>query len=296
MILHPARYQAAPLTCDCLDACDQSLIHDSRSGDTVCTSCAKVVEAFAFDERPEWFDDQAARAGPIHRLDAFLGITSSTSTFIPRYTKYQAPDPHKTLKLGLKEVERFAAFLRYDPDAQICLQAKQVYTDFATARKKKGCCIRENQRSLAAACSLYFGCKLVGGARTISEIAAVLSLPNEQCIDMSKMIRNELVDTPYHDAMCTAVQPRDMLFRALQVLEFKDSSLKRDILKLCHTLFEGIEQQHALEGRRPETVCAAVLYRACARNGMPEARSQILKACDITSATLKKALKDWPSE
>jgi transcription initiation factor TFIIIB Brf1 subunit/transcription initiation factor TFIIB len=276
-----------------LEPDERDLVHDSRSGDTICTACAKVVEAYAFDQRPEWYGESASRAGPVDAYAPFLGSGHNVSA--GRHTKYQEPDPHKTTRLGLKEIERCGAILRLDPNHQICMYAKQLYTDFTAARKAEGCCIRESQRPCAAACALYYGCKLagVGTARTIAEIAAATSLATDSCIDMTKLYRHALVGKPYHDGMCSAVQPEDVLMRALETVEFAQPDHKRAVIKTCHTLFKTVHDRHALEGRRPETVCAAVMYRAFEHLKLKTTREAIFKACGITNATLKKALKDW---
>ena len=290
MSFHLARYHAPPPSCDCMEVAEQNLVHDSRSGDTICTECARVVETHAFDQRPEWYGDASSRAGHVDKFEDFLG----QQTVPVRHVRYQEPDPHKNTRAGLKHVERCGSMLHLDPNHQICMHAKRIYTDFVAARKAEGCCVRENQRICAAACALYFGCKIAGSgcARTIAEIAAVVSLSSESCVDMTKAFRNALVGKPYHDAMCTAVQPEDVLMRALETVTFEKSEHKFAVMRESYALFARVKERNALEGRWPETVCAAVLFRSFEKVGIKTTKETVFKACGITNATLTKALND----
>jgi transcription initiation factor TFIIIB Brf1 subunit/transcription initiation factor TFIIB len=244
------------------------------------------------DQRPEWYDDAGARAG-VDKFEPFLGPQIAPG----RNIRYHEPDQHKNTKLGLQQVEFCGSKLHLDSDHQICTTAKKIFADYAESRKAQGRGIRENERLCAAACALYFGCKSNERPgdrfpRTIKEISGACGVPVQSCVDMVKSFKALLVDKPYTKLLFTTVNPEDVLVRALNGIDFKVSVDRHAVAKTARVFFERIKARHLLEGRTPETVCAAVLYRSFEINGIKVMKKSIYKACNVTGVTLNKALDD----
>lgn len=282
------------MECDCLyPEEDQDLVTDTRSGDTICTSCARVVEGHMIDQRPEWYDDVGARAGPADKFEPYIGPQIDTG----RGIRYHDPDPHKNTKIGLALVETCASKLYLDPDHQMTKTAKTFYADFAEARKAGNRTIRENQRVCAAAVALYFGCKSHErhgdrNPRTIKEISTACDAPLHTCADLIKDYKMMLMNKPYFKLLFTTVNPRDLLTRALNGITFKDRGERSSIEQRSLAYFDAIKTRGLLEGKVPQTVCSAVVYRSFQDAGIKIMKKDVYEACGVSSVTMNKALAD----
>lgn len=292
----PTQRFVGPGGCDCSHLEDQQLIEDSRSGDTVCMTCACVVEAHMMDDHPEWFDDIQARADKVGRYELFLG--PSGNIVPPSKKRYTDPDEHKNTRFGLKLVESFATKLGLDAEHKISMSAKGFYTDYAAARKLKSRTIRELERPAAAACALYFGCKAherVGDRypRSIKEIGNYCEVSHQDCTDLLKSYKQLLADKPYIKLLFTTVSGDGLLQRAINGLpQFSNASERMKLYKRATDIFEIVKSKDLLEGRTPETVCSAVLYHACELEKIKVTKKIIHTACGVSNVTLNKALTD----
>ena len=292
----PRQRFVGPGGCDCADLEDQQLIEDSRSGDTICTTCACVVEAHMMDQRPEWYDDMNSRAEKVGRYDMFLGPSGNMVS--PSKKRYTDPDEHKNTRLGLKQIEAHAGKLGLDADHQICMSAKGFYTDYAVVRKLKSRTIRELERPAAAACALYFGCKSherIGDRypRSIKEISSQCDVSLQECTDLLKSYKHLLADKPYIKLLFTTVSGDGLLQRAINGLPpFRDHAERMRVIKRASEIFDIIKSKDLLEGRTPETVCSAVLYRSCELEGIKVTKKMVHTACGVCNITMNKALAE----
>jgi transcription initiation factor TFIIIB Brf1 subunit/transcription initiation factor TFIIB len=295
----PVRRVVGPGGCDCVSIEDQHLIEDSRSGDTICTTCACVVEAHMMDHRPEWYDESNARSEKRGRYDALLG--SSGNIVENSKKRYAEPDVHKNVRLGLKQVEAFGATLNLDSEHQMCLSAKEFYRDYAFARKDQGRSIREVERPAAAACAIYFGCKSHERAgdrypRSIKEISGLCGVPLQECTDLLKSYKSVLADKPYVKLLFTTVSGDGLLQRAINGLSpAPDAAERSRVTKRAMCIFDTIKSKDLLEGRTPETVCSAVLFYSCELEGVKVTKRMIYTACGVSNVTLNKALTELKS-
>lgn len=282
-----------PGGCDCISLEDQQLVESC--GETVCTTCARVVESCLFDQRPEWFEDHLSRAAGPGRYDF---LDDSNGAVAPAGKKrYAGPDKHKHTREGLKRVEQCAATLELPSDHQMCETAKRMYADYAAARTAQGRSIRETERLAAAACAVYFGCKTHERAgdrnpRTIKEVSGHCQIPLPDMADMMKSYKALLSGKPYFRLLFTTVSGDDLLVRAAGGIPFGDDAEKHRVLKRARDVMEIVRTNHYLEGRTPETVCCAVLYRACELTGVKIAKRDVYWACAVSNVTLNKALRD----
>lgn len=288
-----------PGGCDCSLLEDQRLVHDQSSGDTICTTCANVVEEHAMDGGPEWYTDATARAANVGRYDQFLG--GSNGAVVPDNKKrYAEPDTTKNMRAGFLEIERCGSLLGMDGEHQMCLAAKRFFTDYATARKAQGRGIRETERTAAAACSLYFGCKSHERAgdrfpRTIKEISGQCGVALQDCTELAKSFKSLLADKPYSKLLFTTVTAEDLLMRAAGGIAFETTAERNTVLKKARSIFEAVKAGDYLEGRTPETVCSAVLYRAFELTGVNTkkmTKKMVYTACAVSNVSLNKGLDD----
>ena len=281
---------SGPGGCDCVHLEDQVVVH-TREGDAVCTTCARVIEACAMDQGPEWWGAEAAR-GVVPGRDDVLGLESSNGAVFSSKKRYAAPDPHRATRAGLREVERCAGCMGIGSDHVVCVTAKTVYTDYAETRRAAGRTVRETERLAVAACSLYFGCKHERVSRSIKEISGLCQVALQECTDLLKSFKTMLGEKPYARMLFATVDAGDLLVRAVSGIAFDSEAEKRKILKKAREVFDTVVRGDLLEGRAPETVCSAVLYRAFELEGIKTTKKIVYSACAVSNVTLNKALKD----
>ena len=84
-----------------------------------------------------------------------------------------------------------------------------------------------------------------------------------------------------------------MLQRAINGLPpFSDAAERMKLFKRATEIFDVVKSKDLLEGRTPETVCSAVLYRACELENIKVTKKMIHTACGVSNVTLNKALTD----
>lgn len=275
------------MECDCENLLDQKLLWSSDQ--CVCTTCARVVDAHPMEQGPEWFEDQHARCSPVGRNDTFVPDLPSV---IVEGTKRAPPDPHKSLRTGLHDVDACAILIGLTPDHQMTVRAKQVFSDFVSAQKSAKRTIRKRDLRMYAAVSVYFGCKIhehecARNPRTIQEIAAKCQVPPKQCTDAVKLFKTLLRHEPYGPLLFRTVTANDLFTRALQSVPLTPKE-KCKVLNVCKELYSTTND--ILAGRTPETICCVCLFMACEKMGIAVERSVIYNACAVSSTTLKNAL------
>jgi transcription initiation factor TFIIIB Brf1 subunit/transcription initiation factor TFIIB len=243
------------------------------------------------DQGAEWYSETTARAGGLGRDEAFLpGGSNGGAVKDPTTRIRRAVDPNAAARLGLRELERLAERIGVQADHAICQDGKRFYADYAEARKAAGRSVRETERSPAAASALYFGAKSTGYARSIKEIASNCDVPLGECMELLKNFKVVLGDKPYAQALFRTVCARDLLTRALGGIAFETRDHRNVVFRAANRLFDRVADQGALEGRTPETVCGAVVYRACDENNMKISKKVVYTACGISNVTLNKCL------
>lgn len=286
------RTETGPAGCDCPTSEEANPVYDSHTGDYVCTTCARVIESHCIDEGQDWFGAENARAVAPHR-DAEFVSTDNGAVFRGK-RRFAAPDPDKKLRQWLKEVERCAAALHFDAEHQVTVAAKRFFVDHFQARATHRKRLQESDKQAAAACAVYFGCKThdLGVARSIKEISGNCGVPINKCTDMLRSYKAMVGDRDYAATLFKTVRPEDLLLRALGGLRLEHRQ-KMQVDKAARDLFALVSTKGLLEGKTPETVCAAVVYLALEQRGVTGiAKAAVAKACAISDVTLNKAFKE----
>jgi transcription initiation factor TFIIIB Brf1 subunit/transcription initiation factor TFIIB len=276
------------MNCDCANLSEQNLLWSSDQ--CVCTTCARVVEAHPMEQGPEWFDDAQARCPTLGRYDAYLPDLPGV---VFEGKKKRARDPHKTLKTGLRLVDTCSLQLGLTPDHKMTASAREIFTDFVHGRKKTKKTIRQRDLKVYAAVAMYFGCKIHEQScdrhpRTIREIAASCEVTSKCCTDAIKEFKTVLSDACYAMLLFRTVTAEDLFVRALASLSLPPKQ-KCAVQKMCTELYAKFND--ILAGKTPETVCCVCLFVACERSGVDVDKTDVHKACAVSSATLKNALQ-----
>jgi len=187
-----------------------------------------------------------------------------------------------------------------EPMHQITVRAKQFFTDFCRGRRASGRCVRESERTAAVCCALYFGFKAGVSAnsrhpRGMKEVAQWCGVPIQSCNDMKKNFIAILKDMPYAEQLFHSVRANDLFVRALANIPLNIPEKQR-VLNACESIHDNILKRNLLEGKTPETVCSAVLYKACMKTGIQATKRMIYQACSISNVTLNKVLSELDKE
>lgn len=276
------------MECDCLEY-DEGNTVQTREGDIVCRQCGRVVESHVLDMRPEWYDAESSRVGGVGRDDFLLGGTSR-STVPPNKRRLAPPDPHKHVKMGLREIERLIGKFHLDPECTVSSAAKEMYRDYSDARQSENRTIRETERTAAAAVALYYGFKCEQYPRTVKEMSGMCDVGLKQLDKLLKDFLKLLVGKPYFKKMLATVHAKDVVIRVLNHIDFKTEADKNKVLKRAREMFETVSNASILDGHTPDTVCGAVLYRTVQELGISISKKNIFAACNVSSVTLSKAL------
>lgn len=287
----PERYRADPLRCDCIDIESQQLV-ETREGDVVCQVCARVVESHVIDMRPEWYNAENSRAGGVGRDDFLLGSSSGAAVVPPNKSRFAEPDPHKHIRLGLKEIERLVGLFRLDTECNICKSAKEMYRDYCVARTEENRTIRESERTAAAAVALYYGFKVEKVPRTVKEILATCGIVAGSLDKLIKNYRKLLATKPYFSSLLQSTVAKDVVVRVFNNIDFSSAEEKNKIMKRSQELFELVSSKGILDGKSPDTVCSAVVYKAAQEAGAAVTKKMVYKACCVSNVTLNKALAE----
>lgn len=282
--------------CDCVTFAEQRVVENYQTGDTVCTTCACVVHGHRMDQQPEWYDDTSGRAAGPGRLDDFLGPMGGA--VVTTNKRLMEPDSQKNLRAGLLEVERCAGLVGLPTGHTIVQSAQQLYTDYYTARKAAGRTVRETERTVSAACAVYFGCKSHESSayrhpRSVKEISGHCRVSVQEVTEHLKSFKTYLASTPYAKLLFTSVNAEDLLTRAIDGLQLDIDTCK--VRQKALDILQVIKARDLLEGRTPETVCSAALYKACESLNIKVPKKAVHTACGVSNVTLNKALSDLGS-
>lgn len=269
----------------------------TRDADMVCTGCGTVLQSHMFDERPEYYNDLSqARFTPPSCDDALLGIEGKV-TLQRRPSRATAVTESATIracKAGFADIERFAARMGLDRDHSMIVSAKEMYKDFYAKKK-----IREDQRLAHAACAVYLGCKAHAQAcdrhpRSLREMEDLCGRPLH---DVVKSYKNVLGGEKYFKLLLQGVRPVDVLPRKMEAVASAIKTMTsvhlRTLGKEARDLFQRIDAEHALEGRTPEAICAAVLFHICSdKLKISVNKRTVADAVGVAPLTLTNTLKD----
>lgn len=149
-------------------------------------------------------------------------------------------------------------------------------------------------RHRAAGC-VYFACKLDAVSRAENEVADALDIPRKDLQRANKALRRLLVDRPYAREMLHGVRPVSLIPRFLQAVSLDLTQAARAqvpwhaVRTRAETIAAQVERECGLDGKKPQSVCAALLVAALAPWLIIEP-GRVATVCGISSGAVESAL------
>lgn len=261
---------------------------DPRSGDRICTACGRVLEALMMVETYGDIDrtHEEAEFGPSVTFESVKGVHKSTLSRVFR----EDEGARRRIRNGLKFVD--------DLGSQLHLVERTI----AWARELMKDSLEKNSvradaklRCRAAGC-IYFGCKIDGVDRGENEVADALGVYRKDLQTSNKQLRKLLADKSYAPSMLQGVRPVSLVPRLIQAV---GDLLPADVRKTVdwhstrvkvEELACRVERHCNLEGKKPQSVCAALLVRVMEPWGLTSAG--ISEVCGVSMGAVESALVD----
>lgn len=270
------------MKCDCGVG---DYVTDAASGDVVCRQCGVVVEAHIFDERLEFYSEDAGpRAGPQECW--LLPPRPIVLDRVPhRRRALSDVDAHSSVRQLFAVVDgqghRFSGDVRET--------AKMLCRDFAATRT-----VKEDSRPLFAAAALYLATKMHGNGvgRSKKEIAsdfAQLGVTENALTVTSKLFKDVLHGAPYAADLMKGLEASDLIFRSVDRLDV-DHATRQQLKTLALNIMEQVPLTR-VEGKTPSSVRSGVVSCAVKKMGLKLTKKHMAKSCMVSGATLAKMTK-----
>jgi transcription initiation factor TFIIIB Brf1 subunit/transcription initiation factor TFIIB len=264
---------------------------DRGSGDRICTACGRVLEALMFMESYADIErtHEEAEFGPSVTFESVRGVHKSTLSRVFR----EEEGTSRRVRHGLKFVDDLGSQLNLVE--QTLAWARELMRD---SLHKNSVRADAKLRCRAAGC-LYFGCKIDGVDRGENEVADALGLYRKDLQTSNKQLRKLLADKPYARSMLQGVRPVSLVPRMIQAA---GDLLSPDVRKTVdwyavrvqvEDLAGHVERHCNLEGKKPQSVCAALLVKVMEPWGLTSAG--ISEVCGVSVGAVESALADVKS-
>lgn len=277
----------------CPDYVPGSEFVDTVTGDCICTRCGRVLESHMILENlPSYADCMRTGAATEyeHLESPWMQIKGVHKSVIA-----QSLDSGPAEKKGCDMVIKLGKEL--DLVDRTVSWAKELMRD---ALGKEQVRAQQRLRSLGAGC-LYFACKLDGVDRGENEIADRLGIDRKNLQKSNKKLRALLAEKPYARTMLHGVRPSALIPRMLQaVLGLTDmtSGDHRDKMRLrarVESLAADVERVCCLDGKKPQSVCAAMIALVFEKQQRSVPLSRLAAACGVSVGALDGSLQELRS-
>jgi transcription initiation factor TFIIIB Brf1 subunit/transcription initiation factor TFIIB len=259
---------------------------DAASGDRICTRCGRVLEGHMM----------VSTFADVQRITEATVVDANTAggTGFDR-----VPGVHRGTLAGdlarrrarhaMELVDEVGNVLRLS-ERTLCW-ARELMRDSLERHSVRG---DSKLRDRAAGC-LYFACKLDCVSRAEHEVADALGMARKDLQRANKTLRRLLVDRSYAREMLHGVRPASLLPRLLQnvraALSDNAENVPWNVVRArAEALAVEVERSCALDGKKPHTVCAALLM-AVLQPWAPGALSTVAHACGISPGAVETALE-----
>ena len=263
-------------------------IVDTRSGDRICTACGRVLEALmmvgTYADVERTCED--VEFGPAVTFEAVRGVHKATLAQVFR----EDDGAKRRVKNGLQFVDDLGRQLHLVE--RTVAWAKELMRDSLVKNSVRA---DAKLRCRAASC-LYFGCKIDGVDRGENEVADALGLVRKDVQMSNKQLRKILADKPYARSMLQGVKPVSLIPRLMQAvghllpLDIRNTVDWHATRVQVETLAYQVEEQCNLEGKKPQSVCAALLVTVMEPWGLTS--SGISEVCGVSTGAVESALAD----
>lgn len=283
--------------CDCQHlGGEPSLVTDSGSGDVVCRTCGVVVEAHIFDERLEFYSEDAGARADVCRdwlLPARPIVLDRGGPPCRRRRLASNADPHAPLRELFDVIDWLGRTLSRD----VRDTAKLLCRDLATQRP-----IRCDARHLHAAAALYLATKMRGHGigRSKKEIAAqfgAYGVTEHGITATAKLFKDALHGEAYAAQLFRGLDAADLVNRCVERLGLGGGEAAA-VKKAAHELVGRVPAAEA-EGKTPCSVCSGAVACALQRLGIRLRKNRVASSCCVSGATLEKMTRmvgEWTAQ
>ncbi|PRQ53386.1 putative transcription factor TFIIB [Rosa chinensis] len=268
---------------------------DHRQGDTICSECGLVLEAYFVDTTAEWrtFADTENDHDPQRTGDAVnpllhnggLGtmisdaknnvVGSNQSRSLGRVNKMvqKQQNPDRSLTQAFASIASKASMLGLMNT--VVSRAQQIYKE---ADDKKFCRGRKDE-ALTTAC-LFLACQEEGFPRTLKEVATVGNGATKKEINKIKEQLKKVLEID-----SKIIHAEDLTRRSCSSIGMKHQGMK--------AVNETLEKLKEYDIRRtPKSVLAAVMYMTVQLSNDVTSLKEVSQAADVAVGTTKKTYKD----
>jgi len=280
--------------------CGGEVVQDD--GDTICAECGLVLEDEQIDRGPEWraFDakekDEKARVGaPTTKMMHDEGLSTNIGwqnkdaygkslnasqrqkmqrlrTWNERFRTRNHKE--RNLKQALGEIERMSSALGLPENVRetsSVIYRRALDDDLLPGRSIEG----------IATAALYAAAKMANVPRSISEVAAVSRVDEEEFKRAYRYIVRELK---------LEIEPADPVEYLPRFAS--DLGVPNEVQQRAVKLLEAGKQMNVHSGKSPVGLAAAALYAAAQLTNNPLTQSEISEVADVSEVTIRNRYQE----
>lgn len=277
------------------------LIRDEKRGEVICSECGLVIQHDIVEKGPEWraFTEEEKRAkkrvGPPTDLthfdkglstiirvdrDAFgQPLSSEARKQMWRLRKWQyrarmRSSDRRNLMHAMNELQRLSEKLHIPSSVQ--KMAAVVYRKALDKDLVRG-------RSIAGivAAALYAACRFTQTPKTLKEVVEASVRDRDEIARGYRLIVRKLeMEMPIHD-------PLDYISKIAE-----KADIPGEVQGLAIKILREAKRKHAVMGKDPMGVAAAVLYIASQHKGQNVTQKEIGEAADVTEVTVRNRKRE----
>ncbi|KAI3946604.1 hypothetical protein MKX01_014462 [Papaver californicum] len=267
------------------------VVSDHSAGDTICSECGLVLEAYSIDETSEWrtFANESVDNDP-HRVGeksnpllSNNGLTTMISmpkgdqnrSSIGRFRNISTPDPDRGLIEAFKAIGVMSE--RLGLVSTIKDLANEIYKKMEEVKGSKG----RNKDAMLAAC-LYTACRRLEKPRTMKEIHSVANCVTKKEIGRANLDISKHLEESRDGVCANAV---DFVRRFGSYLGMSHKAVKAAEEAAAKTAERDIR-------RNPITVAASIIYLITQLSDERKQIRQVSDATGVAQGTIKNSYKN----
>ncbi|KAI3909578.1 hypothetical protein MKW98_013995 [Papaver atlanticum] len=268
-----------------------AVINDHSTGDTICSDCGLVLEAYSIDETSEWrtFPDQSNHNDPQrvgdksnlllsnNGLTTLIFIPPSSNSYLRRFNHATMKDPDKGLIEAFKAIEAMSE--RLGLVSTIKDLANEIYKKMEDVKSSK----ERNKNAMFAAC-LYIACEKLKNPRRMKEICWAANDLKKKILGRAITEIKKILDKRMDDGK--ARNAGDFLKRFCSLLGMNNKAVEA-----AQEAFE--KTQEVIDIRRaPASVVASIIYMIAQLSGDRKHIQDVADATGVKPATIKKCYEE----
>ncbi|XP_044485165.1 transcription initiation factor IIB-like isoform X3 [Mangifera indica] len=271
------------------------IVFDHSAGDTICSECGLVLEAYSVDETSEWRSfandssghDPVRVGGPLNPLLTDGGLSTviakptagSTQLLSGKWQTRGSTNPDRNLIQAFKSISDMSD--RLGLVTTIKDRANEIYKKVEDQKPLKG----RNLEAIVAAC-LYIACRQENKPRTVKEFCSVANGTTKKELGRAKefIVKHLEAELGQSIEMGT-IHASDYVKRFGSNLGMNNQAVK--------AAQEALQKSEELDIRRsPISLAAAVIYVITQLTNDPKLLKDISVVTRVAEGTIKNSYKD----